>query len=280
MFVFSCSSSTDKANGGSPDDPDTGADLGPADFPLASLEGEHDWAMGSVDLGDEGWMLHGFMFKMESGSSGSSLQSRLPTDPVTVDIVERNDHDQFAIGITVDSADLFSPAGEKWVKLAWTEKDGTPLMCFTSFYGTQSGAEGASADPSNLTAGCKGGVWWELRPRSEVAGVFQDVRYDWSQTYVNAFQWAEKRSGRHFESCGIIEMNLEDQYLIGVNDQSLDFCRIEWIQGDEGEWHYCEIDGWETRQQAESAQWDPSDLDDGCVYPDGSRGSWRTMRVE
>ncbi len=153
----------------------------------------------------------------------------------------------------------------KWSKFQWTTNENGGLYYCQSIFdaASEEDAMGANADASDLSMGCGGFAWTELREQLDLTGDFVD---GWGLPHnINAFVWLMDTS-----VFNITGYSNEEDWAIAQNDANNEYnpdlwSKFEWFVDGDGAWHYCQS-AYDAASKADAmmASADNSDLETGC----------------
>jgi hypothetical protein len=248
----------------------TSKDTNEQDQSPLEVIGNYEFYFGTTVITEQKWTV-------ESEVTSATLRD------FEVDIYEYSNDEKYVIGQYSDG--YSSASDELWLKLEWTKKDDALLFCFDYPVDSKELAIQTSSDASDLTQGCHGEPWFELKPSFELTGMYLwiiDVGVE-IEINISSFKWEHANETYFIHNI----INEEENYIIALNDEYRStspyyagkWTRIDYTPGTEGSWYRCyastQNDTIEEALAATPA--DPTDLEDGCIYPDGSRGRWREI---
>lgn len=155
----------------------------------------------------------------------------------------------------------------KWSKFQWTINENGGLYYCQSIYdaASEEDAMGANADAGDLTMGCGGFAWTELRTNMDLHGDYVD-NYGTPHT-ISPFTWAMGTAPSLFH---IAEYSNEDGYALAQNDAANEwsaglYSKFEWTTNADGAQFYCQS-AYEapSLDDAKDAMADKNDLEGGC----------------
>jgi hypothetical protein len=248
----------------------TSKDTNEQDQSALEVIGNYEFYFGTTVITERKWIV-------ESDGTSSALRD------FEVDIYEYSNEENYVIGQYSDG--YSSASDEQWLKLEWTTKDDSLLFCFGSPVDSKESALETSLDASDLIQGCLGEPWFELKPAFELTGSYLWIIDDWTLVEINisSFKWEHANETYFLHNI----INEEENYIIALNDEYQSsspyyaglWTRIDYTPGTDGSWYRCyasrQNDTIEEALAATPA--DPTDLEEGCIYPDGSGGKWREI---
>lgn len=155
----------------------------------------------------------------------------------------------------------------KWSKFQWTLNENGGLYYCQSIYdaATEEDAMGANGNPADLSAGCSGFSWTELRGNMNLHGDYVD-NYGTPHS-INPFTWVMGTEPSVFH---ISEYSNDDGYALAQNDENNEwspglYSKFEWTTDTDGTWFYCQSAyNAETLEDAKNTSSDSSNLETGC----------------
>jgi hypothetical protein len=164
-----------------------------------------------------------------------------------------------------DAANSWNP--ELWSKFEWTETNGALYYC-QSAYAAESEADAmmAQADTADLSSGCGGFGWTEIRVEFSYTGFFTDI---WGGEHtIDAFSWDSESSSYH-----VSQYSNVDGWMVAQNDAGNSWNPGLWSRFDildttsetDGGLYYCQsaYDA-EAEADALAATADATNLTGGC----------------
>lgn len=156
---------------------------------------------------------------------------------------------------------------ERWSKFQWYRNDDGELSYCQSISDASSedAALTANADVADLSLGCAGRPWTEIRLNMDLSGDFVDSAG--APHSINAFTWAVGTAPSLFH---IIESSNDDDYALAQNDDGNAFypglySKFEWTTNPDGEWFYCQsTSDASSLDDAKGITADRDDLLTGC----------------
>jgi hypothetical protein len=175
--------------------------------------------------------------------------------------ISQFDNDAGSLIAQNDSGNAYNP--DLFSKFEWTMNNEGLYYCQSAFdAATEEDAMNATANATDLTAGCGGFGWTELRNELDISGSFLD---SWGSTHsIDAFAWIIGSSSFH-----VLESDNDLEYLIAQNDSGNGynpdlFSKFEWTMDNEA-WYYCQSAyNAATAEDAMDAAADATDLTAGC----------------
>jgi len=258
MSLLGCQSNTD-------------SDIDVKEFiTLESFQSDYDWMYGNMSLNESTWSFHTFIVDPYPEINDTN-RLFLSDFRVSFDIQEVNDEEQYVLGSVTNGNT------EQWIKFAWTIQDDMKFLCVTPASVDPDTALAHPIDLDDVRYGCNGTVWYELRDKIELSGLFQYEVYDWYVIGVNSFEWLAyfEDTSLSYESFVVSDVDREKNILKGMME-NLEYRQVQWTKGEGDSWYLCVPNEVQTLTELENyPESDPNDLYDGCVYADNSRGSWK-----
>ena len=111
--------------------------------------GLHDWSFGSIEIEPTKWTLYSYIFD-EDLVLTNTTQLFIFSPQLEFTITETNDEEQYVLGNTSDDF-----MGDYWIKFWWTVQNDNVYILLSEASTDKSVAQAATADPNNLTSGCR-----------------------------------------------------------------------------------------------------------------------------
>ena len=164
---------------------------------------------------------------------------------------------------------------ERWSKFQWYRNDDGELFYCQSISDAPSedAALTANADVADLSLGCAGRPWTEIRNSMDLNGDYVDG--NGAPHSINPFTWALGTAPSLFH---VLEYSNDDDYALAQNDSANAsspglYSKLEWTTDADGEWVYCHstIDALSI-DDAKGITADRDDLLTGC-----NANSWTSL---